>query len=476
MIYGFSGILLKLISLITFPIFAHYFPPSAYGLIGVLTSLSLVLMTLSGVGMEAAAFRFFFDKEDINYKYSIFTTWFFGRLVLTFVAISIVYLFLRKWLIVHYLDSDQAHLLLVIVLATLPFSIIPSIINIWLVINKKAFYSLLFSVLLTILSAGLSLLFVFAFKLQVVGFFLGQAVAYTVASIFGYFLFRSRKKSFRFDFTLLKSMIRYGLKVIPATLSNNFLLFFATLIILTITSQHLLGIFQVGYTIATVILFFTAGFSQAFIPFSLSLKDEEFNYFCKWSLDIYVSLMSFICFSIGILYHEIIALLFGIKYSGSIEVAGILTFSNFILSIGTIASISFVKTKKVGLYGIIVFSGNLIHLLLLYILTTNFGLQGASVSFLIISLLVVSTMFYFSNNILQIPFQLVKNLLILLFFLAFYYFIASIQVPYISDFLSKILFIVLGGIIISLINYTNIKKGLNLFKQFKKFKEKLSQS
>ena len=428
-------------------------------------------MTLSGVGLEAAAFRFFFDKDESNYKNSVFTTWFTGRLLITFITIIIVYLFLGNWLIVNYLESDQARILLIIVLSNLLFSIIPNIINTWFVIYKKAFYSLLFSIFLTILSSGLSLLFVFVYKLQVAGFFLGQTVAFTIASIVGYFLFRRKSKSLRFDFTLFKNMAKYGLKVIPGTLSNNFLLFFANLIILTITSQHLLGIFQVGYTIATVILFFTSGFSQAFGPFSLSLKDEDFKYFCKWSLDIYVSLLCLICFSIGILYPEIITLLFGTKYSESIVVAGILTFSNFILSIGTIASISFVKTKKVGYYGVIVFFGNLIHIALIYILTGNFGLPGASTSFLLINLLVVITMFYFSNSILPIPFRFLKNLLILLSFLSFYFLIANIQNHYYSNLFFKILYIIFGVLFICLANYSNIKKGIKLYSQYKKFRK-----
>ena len=428
-------------------------------------------MTLSGVGLESAAFRFFFDKEDINYKFSLFTTWFTGRLVITIVAISIVYLFFRNWLIVHYLESDQANILLIIVLATLPFTIIPSIINTWFVIYKKAVYSLLFSVSLTILASGMSLLFVFVFHLQVTGFFLGQAVAYGVASLFGYFLFRSMKKPFNFDMTLFKSMAKYGLKVIPATLSNNFLVFFATLIILTATSQHMLGIFQVGYTIATVILFFTAGFSQAFGPFSLSLKDEEFKYFCKWALDIYVSLMCLICFSIGILYPEIISLLFGAKYSESIVVAGILTFSNFILSIGTIATIGFIKTKRIGYLGVIVFFNNLIHLGLIYILTINYGLFGASISFLVITMLTVSTMFYFANKVLPIPYRILRNFLILLTFLAFYFITISIQNHFTTSLLFKIGYIILGIIFICLVNFSNIKKGLKLFVQYTKFKK-----
>ena len=71
-IYGISGMVLKLISFVLFPIFAHHFTPSSYGTIGILISMNLVLVTISGLGLEAAATRWFYDKDDPIYKNKIF--------------------------------------------------------------------------------------------------------------------------------------------------------------------------------------------------------------------------------------------------------------------------------------------------------------------------------------------------------------------------------------------------------------------
>ena len=248
-IYGISGMLLKLISFVLFPIFAHHFSPSSYGTIGILISMNLVLMTISGLGLEAACSRWFYDKDDPQYRNKLFTTWFTGRLVVSILLSLLVFFIFKNWLIKNHLNSENGSWLILILLISLLFNIIPSLLNFYFILNKKPTHSLVFSISLALLSSILCVLFIFVFKLDIAGFFLGQMVAFIIASLYGFAFYKKKINSFQFDFHLFRDMVRYGVKVLPATLSNNFTLFFAILIIQSLTSQHDLGIFQVGYTL-----------------------------------------------------------------------------------------------------------------------------------------------------------------------------------------------------------------------------------
>ena len=457
-IYGISGMLLKLISFILFPIFAQYFTPSSYGIIGVIISLNLLLSTLSGLGLEAASSRWFYDKEDPLYRNKIFTTWFAGRLFGTMLLSLLVYFLLKNWLLNNHLKTDDGSRLILILLASLFLNIIPTQLNYYFVLNKKATHSLVFSLSLALLSSLFCLAFIFFLNLDIVGFFLGQLVAFALASLYGFAFYKRKIKTFQFDFQLFKEMVRYGTKVLPATLSNNFAFFFAILIIQSLTSQHELGIFQVAYTLATGITFFTGGFSQAFIPHALSIEESYFKKFCIWSFDVYCSVLVFICFLLGIFYNEIVLILLSNKYAECVVIAGILTFSHFIISLNTIASMSMTKAKKVSSFGIVILVANLIQLFLLYFLTESNGIKGAAFSFLIINFLSVSVIFYLSYHILEIQYRYAKNLLIIITFFGGYFLINHFISSFSNPLFIKFLFAIAGSIIIILFNFNSLKQ------------------
>lgn len=452
--------LIKFISLITFPIFARYFLPSDYGVIGILSSLSLMLVTISNMGLDSASFRFFYDTEDPQKKNEIFITAFFGRLFLALI-ISLITLIVFKWTpLRHVLPEKDGIKLLLLILANLFLNIIPTLLSSLCLAYRKPVTSLFLSILITVLSAGSGLLLVIVFKAGVYGFFAGQGLAWIVATLIGIVLFFVKVKSFQINVPLLKEMLIYGAKLTPSSLSNNFLLFFATLIIKSYTSLHDLGIFQVGYTLSMVIMFFSSGFAQAYVPYSLSLKDDEFRDLSVWILDVYCSAMSFISFVIVVFLPQLIYILLPPVYLQSYKVAGVLTFANFVTSIGTIASISFSKTKKVGIYSFIIVSFQLFQLLLIVFLSKQFGIIGAAFSFLIINLISVAALFYFSNRILFIPFRLLKNTAIIFLFLASYFLLMKWQ----PQLLINILVVSLTSSAFFILQRKNLRKTVTLIK------------
>ena len=464
---------LKLISFVLFPIFAHHFTPSSYGTIGILISMNLVLVTISGLGLEAAATRWFYDKDDPIYKNKIFTNWFAGRFVVSTILSLLVFFVFRNWLINNHLKSENGTWLILIVLISLFFNIIPSLLNYYFILNKKPTHSLVFSISLALLSSLFCLVFIFIFNLDIAGFFLGQLAAFFVASLYGFAFYKKKINSFRFDFHLFRDMVRYGIKVLPATLSNNFTLFFAILIIQSLTSQHDLGIFQVGYTLATGITFFTGGFSQAFLPHALSMEEAKFKKFCTWSFDIYCSLLVFVCFTLGIFYKEIISILLTNKYSESEFVTGILTFSYFIISLNTIASMSMTKAKKVGIFGVVILIANIFQLGILYILTKSNGITGAAFSFLLINFCSVSVIFYFSHTILSIPYKYTKNFLLISIFFASYYVIVLYQSSFFEPLIMKFIFVIAGALLILALNFNNAKRLIAVLKNSELKKKKV---
>jgi O-antigen/teichoic acid export membrane protein len=404
-VYGVSNIAIKLISLILFPLFARKFSPETYGVISILSTMNLFLLALSPLGLDMAATRLFFDKEKD--KNQIFATWFYFQLLVTIVIFLIVAFCFSSYISSTYLKIKNGHFLIMIVLLNLFLSILPSILNISFILNKAPFKALLRTVLLTLISAISSLILVFYYDFGVWGFFLGQTIGFFIISIIGLFHFRKALFHFSLDVPLLKEMVNYGIRSVPGYVSNQLFLFFSSMVIQRFTSQESLGYFQVAYTLASGLLIFTSGFAQAFVPQSLSYYDnkEELTKFCTGIFRIYTAAMSLICLSIGIFYYEIVHILLTSKYLGSVVIAGILTYSNFVISLNAIANTGLLVTKSVTLQSKILVISNGINLLLLVIFTKYFGVVGSAFSYLIAQSLSVFLTFRFSQKEVYMPYS-----------------------------------------------------------------------
>ena len=409
-------------------------------------------------------FSWFYDQNDSDYRKKVFSCWLTGRLVISVLLSLLLFLLLKNWLLARHLKTEQGGLLILVIAGNLLFNILPTILNHYFILNKKPVHSLILTVSLTLLSSGFCLLFVFVFHFDVLGFFLGQLLAFFLISLVAIAFFRKSLGIFQFEVSLLREMLPYGLKVIPAHLSNNFSFFFATLLIQSLTSQHDLGIFQVGYTLATGITFLTGGFSQAIVPHALSLDENDFKRFCVWSLDVYCGILLLLCLSLGVFYSDIIPWLLSNKYIESTKIAGILTFSHFIISLNTIASLGMTKAKKIGVFGVVILLSNIIFLLVLYVLTNNYGLLGSSLSFLIMNISSVSLIFFMGHKIMPISYHYLKNLLLVLSFILLYQLFASNALIDSSHFIPKFLIILFATGILVVFNLKNVNRFIVLLR------------
>ena len=63
-VYGLGGALNKLIALFTFPLLARYFSVEQFGVIDLLNTTVVLLVTFLVFGQDSAVARFFYDDEN----------------------------------------------------------------------------------------------------------------------------------------------------------------------------------------------------------------------------------------------------------------------------------------------------------------------------------------------------------------------------------------------------------------------------
>ena len=119
-IYGFGGVIAKIIPLIMVPIITYIIPETAYyGVSDLSHTLSNVGCSLATMGMYDAMYRMFFEKDEIEFKKSICST----TLLFTFstsIIVSLLMITTKEWLAeVFFGGSEYEYLVYITAMATL---------------------------------------------------------------------------------------------------------------------------------------------------------------------------------------------------------------------------------------------------------------------------------------------------------------------------------------------------------------------
>jgi O-antigen/teichoic acid export membrane protein len=273
--YGLSGLLVPLVGMITLPIFARVFTRSEYGLLELGTTTLTVAVAITDAGLTAAALRNFYDYtgEQERERRSVMLT---GFLATSAIALAVALLLiglrgeLSRWL---FDEPGQETLLIVIagsVLALNTWRYVAEVMR----VSFQAFSYLAMSALAATVTTALGVTGVLALDWRVNGVFVAALVGNTVAAGYGVVAVR-RWLTGRFSTPELRSMLVYGLPLVPAALSAWALALVDRIILSRIGSLAEVGEYAVANRLAQLLLIGMTAFLFALSPFLLSTFSED---------------------------------------------------------------------------------------------------------------------------------------------------------------------------------------------------------
>ena len=184
MVYGLSSVLVKFIGLFLFPFFARELSPEDYGAINIFNTLTFFTNAVIVLGLDAATTRWFYDREDSAYKNALFSNWWFTHNGVAVIAVMLILLAMPLLdQLVHVPNKTEV---ILVVAFNILLQVPPMIINSFFVLQKKPVHAGTFSVLSSLVAALCSVFFVFQLRMGVLGFYLGQTVAFFLYSLFWY--------------------------------------------------------------------------------------------------------------------------------------------------------------------------------------------------------------------------------------------------------------------------------------------------
>jgi O-antigen/teichoic acid export membrane protein len=270
--YGVGVLGSQLIVYILLPFLTRYMPREEYGVVSVMTALYGFLNMLTNAGLPSATFRFFNNTdEESDRKLTL------GGSQLLFFLFAAIPAFLivlfPKPVSMLLLDTERYAPALQLLAGYLIVDSMNTYGGIILRIQTRALTSSFHSIFLLASKIGLALLFVIGYNMGVAGYWLGYLIGESLGFVIMVWLVQERV-SFHISWNKLKDLMRFGMPLIPASLSMTALRMADRYIIGALAGLEQVAVYDVGYKVGAIIVLLIAPFRIAWNPFAFSIANK----------------------------------------------------------------------------------------------------------------------------------------------------------------------------------------------------------
>lgn len=453
----------KIIGLILLPIFTFYLSPTDFGIIAMVTMTISLTQLLTNPGVTAGSMRLFYDTETKD-KDQVFVNAFSVLIILPIILGLIFTAFgdlIFNTTFKNFSFYPYGLLAVFIGIISQPKQIWSSLQIVKYRVPKLAYFTLI----AFILNLLISIILIVIFNLGVLGRIWGMIIGPFFLLIVSFLDFKKYAVNM-FSLSKMIKLIKYSF---PLTFSlwSFFILTNTDRIMLErLMSLSDVGLYDIGFRIASVPLFITMGFRRMWDPiFYENMKKENYKIISKL-ISIFIAVFAFICAIIILFSKEVILLLVEQKFYGTISVIPLIVFGVFFNGSIAISNAFLVYDNKFKAIAATAAISSLLNIVLNYYFILMWGINGAAIG------TATSYMIYFLLVIL-IAYKNVKKVFSIRNFIIFSYFIGSslLLSIYFNDLniilheiLIKIFLLVIGLVIIYC---SNIFKNVSIHKIFK---------
>jgi O-antigen/teichoic acid export membrane protein len=407
-IYSLSNLLTRSISILLVPLYTRYFTPSEYGIIDILVILASIIKIVIPLEITQAVGRFFSDSENETDRKKIVSTAFLFTLIMYSLFLILTTTFSSP-LSMILLDSEGLEHVFVISMISTAIGGVFYFLQHQLRWQLKAKFNAYSSILFSLLSVSSTLYFIMGLSLGIIGVFYGLIIGYTIAGLLAFY-YAKEEFGFYFNAKNLKLLLAFSLPLVPSSIGVFISMYIDRVAIKSILTLHDVGIYALGYKVASIISILLIGFQSALTPLIYkNYQNEEtpreianiFSYFSLIALSILLA--------ISLFKGEIVLIFSTAEYYAATSVVTLLSLSiifakMFIFTPGLIIN---KKTKVISLINIVSAISNI---LLNILLIPFMGIKGAALATLISSVLLFLLYLYNGQKYYKIPYEWKKVL------------------------------------------------------------------
>ena len=400
LVYSLSGLAGRFIGVFLVPVYTRIFSPDQYGVIDLISTFIVFLNILLILGLDSAVGRYYVDTENKGDKKLTASTTLYSILAFSIVVVLLLILFSNKISILLF-DTPVYSTILTVALASVPFSILFASFQNLLKWNYQPGLFAITSVGCLLIQASFVIYFVVFLKLGILGIYVGSLVTFIIFSGVGFWLTRS-SYTLNFSSRRLKELLYFGVPLIPLSLAHYIMTYSDRYFLNHFSGLHEVGLYGIGYKLASLISILLLGFQHAWGPFVYSTyKNKNAKQVFSKTFD-YVSIA--ICLGIlalSLFSKEILLFFTTQEYIEAYKVVPLIMASIATYTLGGYFSVGIGIAKK-NIHR--AWSGGvaaLTNLVLNYLLIPPLGMIGAAtatiISFLVLGgiLTLISQRYYY---------------------------------------------------------------------------------
>ncbi|HEX2868933.1 MAG TPA: polysaccharide biosynthesis C-terminal domain-containing protein [Ignavibacteriales bacterium] len=418
-VYGISTILSRFLTFILVPFYSHVLGKAENGIVGYIYAYIAFLNIIYLYGMDSAYLKYASLNKDEKNKKSVFSTPYIF-VTLTSVIISLLIIIFRPQ-VNQAMDIPPGSrdisyyftfILLFDSLAVIPFAHLRLI--------RKAKKFALIKTVNILVNVALNIILIRAFRLGMIAVFISNLAASVITLLL---LVPDILKNLevRIDKGLLKKMLKFGLPYLPASLASMVIQVIDRPILLMMTNESTVGVYQINYKLGIFMMLFVSMFQYAWQPFFLhNAKEENAKEIFSKVLTYFVFAGSVVLVLLSLFIGDLIRLhilgftLIGAAYwSGAVIIPVVLLGYLFNgIYVNFTAGIFIEEKTKYLPY--ITGLGALINVGVNYLLIPRFGIMGAASATLASYVVMAIALFLVSQKFYKIDYEYGKLLRIML--------------------------------------------------------------
>jgi O-antigen/teichoic acid export membrane protein len=408
-IYSGSRFATQGISIFLVPFYTRVFTPGDYGVIDLLYIFTSIVTLVLPLQVTQAVARFYSDTEDPSESRTIASS----ALYFT-VAVLLLFVLVAETIPVEIstalLGDAQYAFLIRVVGISIFFSGTFYFTQNQLKWMQKPVENSVAAILFSLVTIGLSVLFVLILDYGVLGVLLGQIGGGLLGTLLGLYYSRA-SYHLRFDFKCLKSMLHFSLPLVPASFFILGITIISRLLIKNLMTLDDLGLFAIGFRVASIATIIMIGVRSSLTPMIYaSYRNTETPEQIERAFRAILLLAMSVTTAVSLFGREILIVLTTPDYYPASQVIPYLVAAGFLVNLLVfVPGLRIQKETRFLLW--IHFAAFIFALGANILLISLFGIVGAAVATLLTSTCLFVVIAWYSQRRYYIPYQWISYLL-----------------------------------------------------------------
>lgn len=406
-IYGLSATISRFIGIFLVPLYTRVFTPADYGIIALIASFDGLLTTFTVLGMDNASARWFYlDTEGkTESRKRVISTWFWFQGFVS-LAITVLVIGFSKTLTNLILDSSALTGLIIITSLTWPLNTFKKVLGNWFRYQRRAWHAVSFSTASSLLTIGLTVLFVLILKRGLAGIYWAELISLGVMSIVAVVLLKDWISPGHFSVALLKPMLIFALPLVPATIAGWVTASADRFILKAFENTSEIGLYSIAATLASGMTLVIGAFQMAWGPFAFSIIEEPGAHRVYGKVfSLYFLLGSGLATALTLFSPLILYIFTTSQYAGAATSVAFLAFSSLAIGATYIAALSCGIAKRSVPSSVSIFIGAGVNTILNFILIPRLGRNGAAIATLVAYAAAAAYLFIVGQKLYPIPYR-----------------------------------------------------------------------